>query len=174
MPLLRNCGFAGPFQQKQMEVRGHRLGIEQPQYQGDLTSVVGEMVSQVLHQVRQADLRGANGKLFLQEFVCHPIHEVCLVFLDLRPLSLHCGEVRKRDRIERMSCRVHKSVKKAEPGDASFQYVSQPHSPPRMWTSVSLTERKLPPRSRVNCSLLSAETARKTRWFAQRSYSKSS
>jgi hypothetical protein len=34
MPLLGNCGFAGSFQQKQMEVRDQRLGIEQPHHQG--------------------------------------------------------------------------------------------------------------------------------------------
>jgi hypothetical protein len=55
--------------------------------------------------------------------------------------------------------------------DGSFQYASEPHSPPMMCTSVSRTEWKLPPNSRVNCSALSAETARKILLFAQRSYS---
>jgi hypothetical protein len=58
--------------------------------------------------------------------------------------------------------RVHKSVTKTELGDGSFQIVSQPHSPPIMCTSVSRTERKLPPRSRVNSSTLRVETACKT------------
>src|SRR6476646_1144841 len=60
---------------------------------------------------------------------------------------------------------------KQDPVPVSFQYASQTHSPPMMWTSVSRTERKLPPRSRVNCSALSSETACKTLLFAQRSYS---
>ena len=55
--------------------------------------------------------------------------------------------------------------------DGSFQYASQTHSPPMMCTSVSRTERKLPLRSHVNCSALSAETACKILLFAQRSYS---
>src|SRR5580693_54958 len=73
--------------------------------------------------------------------------------------------------VNRASCRVHKSVTKAELGNDSFQYVSQPHSPPMMCTSVSRTERKLPLRSRVNSSALRVETACKTLLFAQRSYS---
>src|SRR5256885_16437843 len=73
--------------------------------------------------------------------------------------------------LNRVSWRVHKSVRKAELGDGSIQYVSQVDSLPTMCTSVSRTERKLPPRSRVNSSALRVEAACKTLLFAQRSYS---
>src|SRR5260370_29747553 len=64
--------------------------------------------------------------------------------------------------LNRASCRVHESVTKAELGDGSFQHVSQVLSAPTMCTNVSRTERKLPPRSRVNSSALRVETACKT------------
>src|ERR1700722_18960811 len=70
--------------------------------------------------------------------------------------------------------RPHNSVTNAEVSDASFQIVSQPHSPLTMCTSVSRTEPKLPPRSRVNCSTLSADAACRTLLFAHRSYSNKS
>src|SRR5262249_24290807 len=76
--------------------------------------------------------------------------------------------------LNRAACSGHKSARNAELGDDSFQYVSQLHSLPMIWMSVSRTERKLPPRSRVNCSASSVEAACKTLLFAQRSYSKSS
>src|ERR1700761_3454338 len=72
------------------------------------------------------------------------------------------------------SIRFHKSVTNSEVSEVSFQIVSQPHSPLRMCISVSRTDPKLPPKSRVNCSLLSVEAACRTAWFAQRSYSNSS
>src|SRR5579872_4524780 len=70
--------------------------------------------------------------------------------------------------------RSHNSVTNSEVSADSFQIVSQPHSPLTMCTSVSRTEAKLPPKSRVNCSPLNVEAACRTLWFAQRSYSKSS
>jgi hypothetical protein len=69
----------------------------------------------------------------------------------------------------RAPSRVHKSVTKVELREGSFRIVSHPPSPPIMCTSVSRTERKLPPRSRVNSSTLRVETACKTPLFAQRS-----
>jgi len=56
----------------------------------------------------------------------------------------------------------------------SCQYRSQIHSPPKMCTSVLRTDPKPPPRSFVNCSIVSADPHFNTRSFAQRSYSKSS
>src|SRR5215467_2619091 len=56
----------------------------------------------------------------------------------------------------------------------SCQYRSQIHSPPKMCASVLRTDRKPPPRSFVNCSIVSADPHFNTRAFAQRSYSKSS
>ena len=52
--------------------------------------------------------------------------------------------------------------------------LTQPHSLRIMYIRVSRTETKLPPRSRVNCSGLSAEAACKTLPLAHRSYSYSS
>ena len=40
------------FHQKHMEIRGQRLNVELPHHQCDLTSMVGGMVRQMLHQVR--------------------------------------------------------------------------------------------------------------------------
>jgi hypothetical protein len=73
--------------------------------------------------------------------------------------------------LNRASRSVLKSVNTAGLWDGILQYASQIHSPPTMCTSVSRTERKLPPRSRVKASVLSAEAACKTLLFAQRSYS---
>jgi hypothetical protein len=50
-----------------------------------------------------------------------------------------------------------------------FRPLYQPHSPPIMCTTVPRTERKLPPRSRVNSSTLRVEAASKTLLFAHRS-----
>src|SRR6185369_16205672 len=57
--------------------------------------------------------------------------------------------------LNRASRRFLKPAKRVELWGGSFQYASQIHSPPIMWTSVSRTEPKLPPRSCVNCSELS-------------------
>ena len=57
-----SCSLPAAFHQKHMEIRGQRLSVELPHHQCDLTSMVGGMVRQMLHQVRETDLRGANGK----------------------------------------------------------------------------------------------------------------
>jgi len=76
-----------------MEVRGQSLGPKLPHHQRDLTPVVSGMVRQMLHQVRQTDLRRANRKHSFQGFVRHALHELGLFFFDFRPLSLHRSEV---------------------------------------------------------------------------------
>ena len=77
--------LAAAFRQKHMEVRGQRLGVKLPHHQCDLTSMVSGMVGKMLHEVRQSDLCRAKGKHFFQGFVCHPIHELGLFFLDFHP-----------------------------------------------------------------------------------------
>jgi hypothetical protein len=54
-----SCSLAAAFHQKHMEIRGQRLNVELPHHQCDLTWMVGGMVRQVLHQVRQSDLNEA-------------------------------------------------------------------------------------------------------------------
>jgi hypothetical protein len=52
-----------------------------------------------------------------------------------------------------------------------IEFLHKPNPlPPMMCTRVSSTEQKLPPRSRVNASAVSAVAACKTLLFAQRSY----
>jgi hypothetical protein len=97
---MRSRSLARAFYQKHMEVRGRGLGVKLPHHYCYLTSMVGGMVRQMLHQMRQLDLRSAKRKHFLQGLVCHTIHELGLFFLDLRPLYLHRSEARKCIRIE--------------------------------------------------------------------------
>src|ERR1700704_2823813 len=133
--------------------------------------MVSGMVRQMLHQVCQTDLCFANRKHPSQGFVCDPIHKLDLFSFDFTHLNCTAATSGNAFGGNRAPSRVHKSVTKAELREGSFQIVSQPHSPPIMCTSVSRTERKLPPRSRVNSSTLRVETACKTLLFAQRSYS---
>ena len=91
--LLRSPSLTAPFHQKHMEVRGKSLGAKLPHHQRDLTPVISGMVRQMLRQVRQTDLRCANGKHSSQGFVGHAIHELGLFFFKFRPLSLHRSEV---------------------------------------------------------------------------------
>jgi hypothetical protein len=53
---------AAALHQKHGEVRGERFGGNLPHHERDLTPMVGGMVRQMLHEVRQADLCRANGK----------------------------------------------------------------------------------------------------------------
>jgi hypothetical protein len=78
--------FPAAFHQKHMEIRGQRLNVELPHHQCDLTSMVGGMVRQMLHQVRQSDLCFAKRQHCFQGFGCYTIHELDLYFLDFRPL----------------------------------------------------------------------------------------
>jgi hypothetical protein len=55
--LMSSRSLAAAFHQKDMEVRGQRLGAKLPHHQRDLTSMVSGMVRQMLHQVHQSDLR---------------------------------------------------------------------------------------------------------------------
>jgi hypothetical protein len=168
--LMSIRSLAAAFHQKDMEVRGQKLGVKLPHHQCDLTSMVSGMVRQMLHQVRQTDLCCAKRKHFSKDsFVTQLTNSTCS-FSTSAHFNCTAATLGNATGLNRASRRIPKSVKKAELWDASFQYASQPHSSPMMCTSVSRTERKLPPRSRVNCSALSAETACKTLLFAQRSY----
>ena len=88
--------------------------------------------------MRQSDLCLAKRKQVSQGFVCRAIHELRLFFLDFRPLQLQSSDGGKSVRIEQ-----------------GVPSLSQIHSPLKMCASVSRTARKLPPRSRVNCSAVS-------------------
>ena len=79
--------IAGAFQHEGMKVRSHWLCTELPNHHGDLTSVVGGMISHVLHQVRQSDLRGAKREQFYQRFIVQAIYEFFLFLLDLHPFE---------------------------------------------------------------------------------------
>src|SRR5208283_5710571 len=116
--------------------------------------MVSGMVRQMLHEVRQTDLCCANRKHPSQGFVCYITRFTNSTCSLSTSAHFNCTAARSGNAfgLNRESCRVHKSVTKAELGDGSFQHVSQPHSPPTMCTSVSRTERKLPPRPRVNSS----------------------
>ena len=87
--------LSAAFQQKHMEVRGQRLGAKLPHHQCDLTPMVGGMVRQMLHQVRQTDLGCAQRQHFPQRFICQAIHEFDPFFFNLRPRSLHCSGIGK-------------------------------------------------------------------------------
>jgi hypothetical protein len=85
---------------KHMEVRCHRLGAKLPHHQRDLTPMVSGMVCQMLHQVRQADLRCAKRKHSRQGFVGHAIHELALFLFNFHPLCLHRRDIGKCLRME--------------------------------------------------------------------------
>jgi len=63
---------------------GERLGIKLAHHEGDLTSMVNGMVRQMLHQVRQAELRGAKRKHSFQGFagqaIQNPVVRPAVVF----------------------------------------------------------------------------------------------
>ena len=152
-----------------MEIRGQRLCAKLPHHQRDLTPMIGRMICQVLHQVCQFDLCCTKRQHLFQRFIC-PIGSRTRPVLSRLPPTL-AGPQRRRGNTSgsnRASRRALRSDKKAGLWDGSFQYASQIHSPPRMCTSVSRTERRRPPRSRVNCSGLSLEAALNTLVFAQR------
>jgi hypothetical protein len=71
---------------------------------------------------------------------------------------------------KRTSCRSHNSATNEALDDGSFQYVSQPHSPPMMCTHRVSHRAKTASRSRVKCSGPSTETACTILLFAQRSF----
>jgi hypothetical protein len=98
--MRESCRCATAFHQKHMEVGGHRFGVKLPHHQCDLTPMVSGMVRQMLHQVRQTDVRRAKRNQFLQGFNCQTTHELCLFFLNFRPLQLHRSNVGECIRIE--------------------------------------------------------------------------
>jgi hypothetical protein len=76
----------GTFRQKQVKVRGSRLGAKLPHHQCDLTSMVRGMVGQMLHQVRQSHMCCTKRQHLFQGFACNVINELNLLLLDFRPL----------------------------------------------------------------------------------------
>jgi hypothetical protein len=89
-PLLNSSVYGrrlgGNLRQKHVKVRRRWLGIKLPQHQRDLTSMVGGMVHEVLHQARQTDLCRTKRKHLFQRFICHAICELGLLPLNPRPL----------------------------------------------------------------------------------------
>jgi len=84
-----------PFHQKYVEVSGYWLSAKLPHHQCDLTTMVGGVIRQMLHELRQSDLSRAKWKELLKFFVCQPIQKLDLLFLDLRPLQLHRSDIWK-------------------------------------------------------------------------------
>ena len=80
-----------------MEVRGQRSGVKLPHHQRDLTSMISGMVRQMLHHF---DLCCAKRKHCFPGFVCHPIHELDLFFLNFLPPYLQRSNVGECMRIE--------------------------------------------------------------------------
>src|ERR1700722_11389752 len=137
-PLAWNC-LAAAFHQKHVKVRGQRVGVKLPHHGCDLTSMVSGMVRHMLHEVRQS--RDSSVSRFTNSTCSFSIstHFDCTA-----AASGNAGG------LKRMSRRFLKSDKRVALWGGSSQYASQIHSPPMMWTSVSRTERKLLPKSRVN------------------------
>jgi hypothetical protein len=88
--------LAAPLHQKHGKVRRERLRGELPHHQRHLTPMVSGVVREMLPQLRQADLCGAHNQPPFPPFVCYAIHELDLLSLDFRPLSLHRSKVSKR------------------------------------------------------------------------------
>ena len=86
---MKAHSLAGILHQKDVEVRRPRLGPELPHCQRELTSMVGGVIREVLHQVHQFDLCSSKWKPFLQVVVGHAIYKLDLFSLDLYPLRLH-------------------------------------------------------------------------------------
>ena len=129
------------------------------------------MICHMLHQVNQFHLRCADRKHSFEMLIRQELDELNLLRFHLRPLSLDRRKVGKSVGIEQnLPSRHH--VRYEGGVRRRFLPILKPsHSPAKMCARVSRTDEKLPPRSRVNCSLLSPEQARNTRLFAQRSYS---
>ena len=88
------------FHQKYVEIRCQRLGTKLPHRQRDLTSMIGGVVDDVLHEVHQGEPRSTKGEHFCQAFIGHPIYESGLLQLDFYPLRLESINVGERLRTE--------------------------------------------------------------------------
>jgi hypothetical protein len=77
--LLCSRRVAEIFYQKYMEICSQRLSTNLPHYHRELTSMVGGVVDDVLHQVHQFDPRSAKGKQFRQVFAGHAIYKLRLL-----------------------------------------------------------------------------------------------
>ncbi len=144
-----------------MEIRGQRLSVELPHHQRDLTSMVGGMVRQMLHQVRQSDLCFCEKAAFFpRDRLKISDSQTRFVLPRLPPtVTATLARLGNASGSNRMPRLVLKSVKNAGLGDGSFfNTQAKAMRLQMMCRSVSRTERKLPPRSRVNCSAVSTET----------------
>jgi hypothetical protein len=87
-------------QKKNVEIRCQRLSTKLPHRQRELTSMIGGVVDDVLHQVHQGEPRSTKGEHFRQALIGHPIYEFGLLQLDFYPLRLESINVRKCLRTE--------------------------------------------------------------------------
>jgi hypothetical protein len=138
--------------QKQVEVRGQRLSAQLSHHERDLTAMIGGMVREMLHQGRKLIAVVRTGSILAKDSLVRRFTNSIWSLSTSAHFNSTAATSGNALGVNRASWRAPKPVRKAEPGDGSCQYLSQPHSPPMMCTSVSRTERKLPPRSRVNCS----------------------
>jgi len=76
------------FQKKYVEIRRQRLSTKLPHRECHLTSMIGGVVDDVLHQVHQREPHSTKGEQLRQGFIVHPIYELGLLQLDFDPLRL--------------------------------------------------------------------------------------
>ena len=91
------------FQKKYVEIRRQRLSTKLPHRQRALTSMIGGVVDDVLHQVHQREPRSTKGEHSRQALIVHPIYELGLLQLDFYQLRLQSIDVGKRLRTEEAS-----------------------------------------------------------------------
>ena len=73
------------FQKKYVEIRRQRLSTKLPHRERHLTSMIGGVVDDVLHQVHQREPHSTKGEHFRQALIVHPIYELGLLQLDFDP-----------------------------------------------------------------------------------------
>jgi len=88
-------GLPATLRQKHAEVRGQRLGAELPHYRGDLTPMVGGMVTRCCIRSIKGICVARKREQFPQSFVCHIVYEFGLFFLHFCAFYLHCGNAGK-------------------------------------------------------------------------------
>ena len=124
-----------------------------------------------IHGIR---LASRTRKSSSQSFLCHRIHELSLFFLDFSPFPTDSGDGRECAQPEKWAIFIPQILQKSSAVGRGFPICeSIPLATDNVHQSIR-TETKLPPRSRVNCSGLSAQAACQTLPLAHRSYSYSS
>jgi len=83
------------FHKKYVKICCQRLSTKLPQGEHHLTSMIGGVIDDMLHQVHQPEPSSAKGKHFRQVLIVHPIYELGLLQLYLYPLRLQSIEVWK-------------------------------------------------------------------------------